>query len=164
MQQELKQQELKTALRQALLQAIDNETTAAMDAARQAQETASDVENKPENQYDTLSLEAAYLAHGQSERIRELQELRIRLAQWAVPVFSDDDAIAGGALLTLEHAAHEVRYLWLAPVGGRQLQVNGKSVLVVSTQAPLAQQLMQLAVGDELTLNGVAGWEITALQ
>lgn len=158
------QQELKNALRQALLQAIDNETGAAIDAARQAQETASDAQNKPENKYDTLSLEAAYLAHGQSERIRELQELRIRLAQWVVPVFSDDDAIAAGALLTLEHNAHEARYLWLAPVGGRQLQLDGKNVLVVSTQAPLAQQLMKLTVGDELTFNGVAGWEITALQ
>ncbi|WP_430459677.1 hypothetical protein ACQUQU_10715 [Thalassolituus sp. LLYu03] len=158
------QQELKNALRQALLQAIDDETAAAIEAARRAQETASDAENKPENQYDTLSLEAAYLAHGQSERIRDLQELRIRLAQWSVPVFSDDDAIAGGALLTLEHEDQVPRYLWLAPVGGRQLQVHNKNVLVVSTQAPLAQQLMQLTVGDELTMNGVAGWEITGLQ
>lgn len=153
----------KQALKDALLAALDREAAAAIDAARQAQETASHEGNKPENQYDTLSLEAAYLAHGQSERIRELQELRIRLAQWTVPDFGEDDAIALGALLTLSHAQQPERFIWLAPVGGRQLDVGGKTVLVVSTQAPLAQQLMQLAVGDELTLNGAAGWEISAL-
>ncbi|UXD88125.1 hypothetical protein [Thalassolituus hydrocarboniclasticus] len=153
----------KSVLKEALLTALDEEINAALNAARQAQETASHEANKPENKYDTLALEAAYLAHGQSERIRELQETRIRIGQWPVPDFSDDDAIAAGALLQLQHPQQEARWLWLAPVGGRQLQVAGQSIQVISLQAPLAQQLSQLEVGDELTLNGQPGWEISAL-
>ncbi len=91
----------KSTLKEALLAALDGEIASALNAARQAQETASHEGNKPENQYDTLALEAAYLAHGQSERIRELQETRILIGQWPVQDFSEDDSIASGALIQL---------------------------------------------------------------
>ena len=51
----------KNQLRTILLASLDQEIEAALAAAQQAQETASHEDNQPENQYDTLSLEAAYL-------------------------------------------------------------------------------------------------------
>ena len=97
-------QSIKQKLKPALLAALDEEIQAALDGARQAHETASHADNKPENQYDTLALEAAYLAHGQSERIRELQDVRIRINQWPVADFGADDLITSGALVLLEPA------------------------------------------------------------
>jgi transcription elongation GreA/GreB family factor len=154
----------KSALKEALLAALDGEIAAALNAARQAQETASHEGNKPENQYDTLALEAAYLAHGQSERIRELQETRILIGQWPVPDFSEDDPIASGALIQLldtqnNSAQQNQRWLWIAPVGGRQLVAEGRTIAVLSTQAPLAQTLMRLSIGDEVVM-GKERWEI----
>lgn len=154
----------KSALKEALLAALDGEIAAALNAARQAQETASHEGNKPENQYDTLALEAAYLAHGQSERIRELQETRILIGQWPVPDFSEDDTIASGALIQLldtqsKSAQQNQRWLWIAPVGGRQLVAEGRTIAVLSTQAPLAQTLKRLSIGDEVVM-GKECWEI----
>lgn len=42
---------------------------AATEAAMRAYNTATDDENVAENQYDTLALEASYLAHGQAQRV-----------------------------------------------------------------------------------------------
>ena len=44
----------------------------ALAAADDARATATNKENVAENRYDTLGLEAAYLAHGQSERVMQL--------------------------------------------------------------------------------------------
>lgn len=156
----------KNELKSALLASLDNDIDAALAAARQAQATASHEQNKPENQYDTLALEAAYLAHGQSERIRELQQLRIRIGQWSVPEFDADDLAGLGALVQLQGGAENdhpaERWLWIAPVGGRQIEVDGLSVQVISLQAPLAQQLIRLGEGDELTL-GADCWQLEHL-
>ncbi len=152
--------DIKSQLKPALLSVLDEEIRAALDAARQAQETASHADNKPENQYDTLSLEAAYLAHGQSERIRELQEIRIRIARWPVMDFAADDVIATGAVAELTCTGQASRHFWITPVGGRQLLLDGCTVQVISAQAPLAQQLMGLGAGDEVMV-GHQSWEIS---
>ena len=61
-----------------LLKSIVLELKEARDKAAQAadseKETATNKENVAENRYDTLGLEAAYLAHGQSDRILQLEE------------------------------------------------------------------------------------------
>ena len=157
-------------MKAALLLQLDQEIEAAVAAAKTAQETASHEDNKPENQYDTLSLEAAYLAHGQSERIHELQQTRIHINQWPVPDFTEDDLIANGALIQLEHSQQGEKWIWITPIGGRQLELDRNTILVLSIQAPLAHQLMQLGVGDELSLSmgntthtDDDAWEIIAI-
>lgn len=156
---------VKSELKSALLASLDAEIDAALTSAQDAQATASHEQNKPENQYDTLALEAAYLAHGQSERIRELQQLRIRIGQWTVPAYEEDDLAGNGALIQLQRMDKGnpgERWIWIAPVGGRQLMVDNTPVQVVSLQAPLAQQLVRLGEGDEL-LSGTERWEIMQL-
>ncbi|MAD45093.1 MAG: hypothetical protein CMI02_03860 [Oceanospirillaceae bacterium] len=151
----------KRQLKAALLAALDEEIQAALDGATQAHETASHEDNKPENQYDTLALEAAYLAHGQSERIRTLQETRIRISHWQAADYSDDEGIQTGVLVMLQPVQHPAaaRWLWITPVGGRQLQVDGHDIQVISTQAPLARQLMQCMAGDDVMINQQR-WEV----
>ena len=152
----------KQVLKTALLQSLDDEIEAALQAAREAQATASHEGNKPENKWDTLALEAAYLAHGQSERILQLQQTRIMLAKWSVPEFGDDDPVRNGACIHLL-CDEAQQWLFIAPVGGRQLHLGDKVVLVVNHETPLACALMGLAAGDEalLTLGGApALWDI----
>ena len=52
-----------------LQQLLDN----AKAAAKRAHDTATSEENVAENKYDTLALEAAYLAQGQSQRVVQCQ-------------------------------------------------------------------------------------------
>jgi transcription elongation GreA/GreB family factor len=156
----------KQALKAALLQSLDDEINTALQSATTAQVTASDANNKPENQYDTLALEAAYLAHGQSERILGLQQMRIQVAKWPVPEFSNNDTVRTGAYVELMAEDDTEQALFIAPVGGRKLLANGRNVLVVSNETPLAKSLAGSGVGDEisLTLGGKAQhWEVLSL-
>ena len=57
----------------AILHQLQQDLAVAAAASQQAHDSATHTENVPENQYDTLALEAAYLAHGQSQRIEALQ-------------------------------------------------------------------------------------------
>ncbi|HBS42102.1 MAG TPA: transcription elongation factor GreAB [Oceanospirillales bacterium] len=153
----------KQTLKADLLQLLDDDIEAALASSRSAQETASHEDNQPENQYDTLALEAAYLAHGQSERILRLQKERIALAKWPMPEASEDKVIRAGALVELLSEEDEERWLLITPVGGYQLKSGGKKILVISQQTPLAKKLMNREEGEvvDLTFNGkTIGWDI----
>ncbi len=50
-------------------------------ASHQAHQSATHCESKAENKYDTLGLEAAYLAHGLSVRAQQLQRA-ISVSEW----------------------------------------------------------------------------------
>lgn len=149
---------LKQQLQQALLADMDDDIEHALRAAKMAQATAADGNNRPENQYDTLALEAAYLAHGQSERIHQLQQLRIAINRWHVPVFDEDDELGAGALLHLQHAQQGDVLLWLTPTGGRQLKLAEGTVQVVNVKAPLVEQFRRCVVGDDCHWQGQSGW------
>ncbi len=155
----------KPTLKAALLSRLDDDIEAALVSSRSAQETASHEDNKPENQYDTLALEAAYLAHGQSERILRLQKERISLAKWSMPE-KGEPLVRNGSLLKLISEDDETRWLFITPVGGYQLQAEGQKILVISQQTPLAKKLMGKEEGEalDLTFNGVTTeWELAEL-
>lgn len=149
---------LKQHLQQALLADMDAEIERALRAANMAHATASDGNNRPENQYDTLALEAAYLAHGQSERIHQLQQLRIAINRWQVPVFDEDDELGAGALLHLQHPQQGDALLWLTPTGGRQLTLAEETVHVINVKAPLVATFRRCTVGDDCLWQGQSGW------
>jgi len=156
----------KQLLKDALLRSLDEEINAALAAAGEAHATASHGENKPENQYDTLALEAAYLAHGQSERILQLQQTRINLSRWVAPTFNEDDSVRMGACVVLLSETDEEQQIFIAPLGGRELDFEGQKILVVNQEAPVTRRLIGLSVGDEveLTLGGrSAVWELLAI-
>lgn len=155
----------KPTLKAALLSRLDDDIEAALASSRSAQETASHEDNKPENQYDTLALEAAYLAHGQSERILRLQKERISLAKWPMPE-KGEPVVRNGSLLKLISEDDETRWLFITPVGGYQLLAEGQKILVISQQTPLAKKLMGKEEGEalDLTFNGVTTeWELAEL-
>ena len=85
-----------------LIQHLQQEIDVTMNAVNEAHALASHEQSKPENQYDTLALEAAYLAHGQSERIAELQRQVMLLNHFDFLEYNDDSRIAVGALVCVE--------------------------------------------------------------
>ncbi len=144
----------KTKLLEQLQERLQQKVDATLNAVNEAHALASHEQSKPENQYDTLALEAAYLAHGQSERIAELQKQMILLNHFEFIEWSQESPIALGALICIEEVGAESQWLWLLPVsGGEQLFFDDKQIRTITPEAPLAEKLIGQYLGDEIVLN-----------
>ena len=71
-----------------------------------------------------------------------------------------------GACVVLLSENDEERSIFIAPVGGRELEFEGEKILVVNQEAPVTRRLCGLQIGDEveLTLGGRSSlWELLAI-
>lgn len=157
----------KTALLRAIVTKLQGELNTAIKASQIAHESATHSENIAENKYDTLGLEAAYLAHGQSLRIVELQTAISVLETFRCPKFSPESAIMAGALVCLLDDNEHQRLIFISPsTGAMSLIFEGQLVQVISQAAPLGQALDRKHCGDELALcinNDWQGYEVIAV-
>ena len=136
----------KTLLRQQLLELLAAQRQIAFDAASSAHDLATHEQSKPETQYDTVGLEAAYLAHGQSQRVADCDAIIARIKSLVLRDFTEEDEIAVGAIITLDDNS----MYWLLPdCGGTKLS-DGKLV-VVTPQSPLGMQLKGAGIEERLT-------------
>ncbi|MFC3024893.1 hypothetical protein ACFODT_13815 [Vibrio zhugei] len=144
----------KQTLRQELLQRLDSQRTTALNAATSAHDAATHEQSVAETQYDTIGLEAAYLAHGQSQRVIDCDRTIHRVNALNLQDFNNDDCIEYGALVTLSNHKN----YWLLPVCGGTLLDHGR-ITVITPQAPLGQML-DGAEFDEILANGLSIIEI----
>jgi hypothetical protein len=144
----------KTLLLADILTALASAQTQAINAAAEAHQTATHAENVAENKYDTLGLEAAYLAHGQSQRVLACSA-ELKAFENLLPTpWSADDGIDLGALICLEAANVAPRWLYLGPgAGGLRVAFGNTEVVVVTPAAPLGKQLLGRYLGDDISLN-----------
>ncbi len=155
----------KQALFRAIEDSLRERLAVAERSALQAYEAATHEENVAENKYDTLGLEASYLAQGQAERVREYQADLQRFAKLPLKVFAADEAIGLGAVVRTYNQDGEQVY-FLSPVaGGLRLTVDGVCITLVTPSSPVGQALLGAELGDEIILPGEAGRviEITAV-
>ena len=142
----LQQQQVLDRLAEDLLQA--EQTTQA------AHETATHEENIAENKYDTLGLEAAYLATGQ---VRRAEAVRQALAHWRhfrPPPYDASKGIQLGALVCLVGSDGREQHLFLGPDGGSMKLVSGaQPVQVISSEAPLGRAMLGKCEGDEVSIH-----------
>ena len=143
-----------------LLDAIVDEITVAiansLAAAEEARATATNKEIAAENKYDTLGLEAAYLAHGQSERVLQLEgdlaafvALKRHLKAHTI--------ISVGTLVDLENETGVSRFLFIGPAsGGLVVSFDDVTVTVITPDSPLGKALLGGSVDDDVTVD-VAG-------
>lgn len=143
----------KVALRAELVTQLEAALVAATAAHAATIAGATHAEAKPENDKDTRALEQQYLARGQAQRVVELQDALVELASWSPRRFGEDDAIALGALVTIDEGGDR-RMLFVAPVGGGN-QLGG-GVQVVTPKSPLGQLLLGKQAGDEVELRSGA--------
>jgi transcription elongation GreA/GreB family factor len=147
----------KTALLADILAALLNAQTQALSAAAEAHQTATHAENVAENKYDTLGLEAAYLAHGQSQRVVTCSADLKAFASLRPTPWPANDRIGVGALVCLDAVDTALRWLYLGPgAGGLRVAFGAIEVVVVTSAAPLGQQLLGRHLGDDISIT-VAG-------
>jgi len=129
-------------------------------AAQQAHEGATHEQSKAETQYDTLGLEHAYLAEGQSRRIEELRQAILQLEHMGLPQLSEDDAIVLGTLIKIENHSNPSTQLVFMAVngGGVKQQTDLGEITVITPQSPLGEELLGRYLDDEFKWpNGADG-------
>lgn len=143
----------KHALLQRVISQLEDDLHQAQQAAQVAYETATHEENIAENKYDTLGLEASYLATGQARRSEEIRQALNTWKQLVLRPYNAELGIELGALITLADANDQRRHLLLGPNGAAMsVQHDGRSIQVIGRHAPLGEALLGKYAGDEVRL------------
>ncbi|GAB3004773.1 GreA/GreB family elongation factor [Psychrosphaera aestuarii] len=140
----------KTAIFTELFIQLEKSFLAATDAAEGARQLATHEQSKPETQYDTVGLEASYLAHGHSQRAADLANA---IENWKVlqhKVFSNESTIDAGALVEILDS-NEVSTMFLIGnySGGLKIEVSNEIITVITLSSPLGGAMKTKQVGDE---------------
>ncbi|SHM97728.1 hypothetical protein SAMN05216593_105118 [Pseudomonas asturiensis] len=155
--------------KQDVLQRITDRLAVDLDIAQRAAQTAYEAatheENIAENKYDTLGLEASYLAAGQARRVDEIRQSLALYRNWSLKAFDESFGIQVGDLITLEGEAGQVQYLFLGPdAAGLKVHAGECLITVITARAPLGQNLLGKFADDvvQIVINGVRqSFEIT---
>lgn len=143
----------KHAVHQLVLDKLVVDLDIAQRAAQTAYETATHEENIAENKYDTLGLEASYLAAGQARRVEEIRQALTLCQNMQLRAYDDQRGIEVGALLGLVDENDRQQWLFLAPDGaGLKVDVVGQPVTVITPRSPLGKSLLGKFEGDEVEI------------
>jgi transcription elongation GreA/GreB family factor len=147
----------KFALRQQVLEQLALDLLQAEQAVRGAHEAATHEENIAENKYDTLGLEAAYLATGQARRAEAIRHAMNNWRQFCPTPYDASKGIELGALACLVDYDDKRQQVFFGPDGGSMKLVSeGQIVQVISGKAPLARAMLGRREGDEVSIQVAA--------
>ena len=143
----------KFLLQQQVLERLAEDLLQAEQAVRASQEKGTHQENIAENKYDTLGLEAAYLATGQARRAEAIRQAIAHWQQFRPRPYNASEGIQLGALVCLVDAGNKPQQLFLGPDGGSMKLVCGSELVqVISSKAPLGRAMLGKCEGDEVSI------------
>ncbi|WP_300631028.1 GreA/GreB family elongation factor [Pseudomonas sp.] len=143
----------KHAVLQLILEKLTADLDIAQRAAQTAYETATHEENIAENKYDTLGLEASYLAAGQARRVEEIKQSLALCQNLQLRAYDDRRGIEVGTLLGLEDENDRQQWLFLAPdAAGLKVDVVGQPVTVITPRSPMGKSLLGKRIDDEVEI------------
>lgn len=143
----------KATLLTRIVAALETDMEVLRRAAQTAYETATAEENIAENKYDTLGLEASYLATGQARRTAEIRQALLIYQQLVLRDYDPARGIQIGSLVILEDEAGAQRQVFLGPeAAGLKIGEADALVTVITPRSPLGQQLIGKKVDDEVSL------------
>ncbi|MBA1230609.1 transcription elongation factor GreAB [Pseudomonas viridiflava] len=147
----------KQAVLQSIVAKLNIDLDVAQRAAQTAYETATHEENIAENKYDTLGLEASYLAAGQARRVEEIRQSLKCYQDWPFTPFDASRGIRIGDLIRIENGTGQAQYLFLGPdAAGLKVSASDQLITVITPRAPLGQQLLGKFADDDvqIVING----------
>lgn len=143
----------KHSVHQLILDKLRIDLGIAERAAQTAYETATHEENIAENKYDTLGLEASYLAAGQAKRVEEIRQSLALCQALILRPYDEARGIEVGALLGLEDEKGREQWLFLAPdAAGLKVDLVGQPITVITPRSPLGKSLLRKVEGDEVEI------------
>jgi transcription elongation GreA/GreB family factor len=140
-----------------VIAALQERAKEALEAAQRAQAIATDEatseHSKSEGKYDTRATEASYLARGQAQRVVQLRDL----VAWYDQLDREASlsTVCPGALVRLEGDRSQT--LFVSPVGGGSVDVDGIQVKTISLASPLGRALSGLMEGDDVEFKTPGG-------
>ena len=138
---------------QQIIQTLQRDLDVAIRAAQTAYETATHEENIAENKYDTLGLEASYLAAGQARRVEEIRRSLSLYAALILKPFDEARGIQSGDLITLASASGVEQHFFLGTdAAGLKIRVDNSVITVITHLAPLGQNLLGKFDGDDVQI------------
>ncbi|WP_442114274.1 GreA/GreB family elongation factor [Pseudomonas sp. NUPR-001] len=143
----------KADLLQRIIDTLSFDLDVAQRAAQTAYEAATAEENIAENKYDTLGLEASYLATGQARRMEEIRQARAAYQQLVLRDYDASRGIQLSNLVTLEAENGSCQQLFLGPEGaGLKIGQGEQLVTVITPRSPLGQCLLGKVEDEEVSL------------
>lgn len=131
--------------------ALSKQLQQAIDAANEAHAAAVDDQSVAETQYDTLAIEASYLAEGQSKRVIEFQHAIDAYKALELLEFNNDSYIALGALVQLSADSDANNWFFIGPAaGGFRCQIAQQNITVITPQSPMGIALIGKQLDDDI--------------
>jgi len=152
-----------------IIAALGRDLALLQTAVKVAHENATHGESVAENKYDTRGLEAAYLAHGQAIRAREIDaSLHVYKGISEQRLLERCSEVEISSLVQLEDQDGMTRWLWLGEeAGGLQVKFDDKACIIVTQKSPLGAALMGRQLGDVFELrvgDNLLEYEVTNLE
>ncbi|MBC8016919.1 MAG: GreA/GreB family elongation factor [Verrucomicrobia bacterium] len=139
----------KTDLLQLIQEQLAHDLAVQFNAAKTAHEASTHEENIPDNKYETLALEASYVAQGQANRAQEIKRALETYKQLTLRRFDVDSTIGLTALVTLTGADGTTRTVFIGPLeGGMKVVYQQTEIVVITPASPLGRDLIGRSVGD----------------
>ncbi len=143
----------KKSLVSLIIKNLQQELSQAVSAANEAHAAAVDDQSVAETQYDTLAIEASYLAEGQSRRVQELQEAIFDYQNLVLSKFDENKPIALSALVQLNTDNKKQHWFFIGPAaGGFRCQLNEQHITVITPESPLGNTLMREFEGEDINV------------
>ena len=148
-----------------ILAQLASELSNCEEAANNAHKAAVDDQSVAETQYDTLAIEAAYLAEGQSRRLLEIKasvaQYQKLLQQLSQQICLDENSayLCSGALIELfyqitsdkQTANQELQqYYFIGPsAGGLKVTISVGEVIVITLASPIGKAINNKTIDDD---------------
>ena len=137
----------KAAILTLIVARLHTDLAAAEQAVAIARDTATHPDAQGSSRYETMGLEASYLAQGQGQRLLEIERALGYFSRLALPPATDKVVI--GSLVELRDENDASQHLWLAPdAGGLKVEYGGQSITVITPKSPLGAALIGRETGD----------------
>lgn len=140
----------KTELVRIFTRHLQDELEALITAAKATYEAATHEESKPENEYDTRGLEASYLAGAQAKRVSEIRDVINQFHTLEFKDFAPTDSVLSTALVDVSINNKKSTLFIMPKGGGVTLQLEDRSVQIVTPQSILGEAIWGSKAGDEV--------------
>ncbi|MBF0353302.1 MAG: hypothetical protein HQM11_19905 [SAR324 cluster bacterium] len=105
----------KAIVKALIIEQLERDHELLFKAAKTAHEIATDKNNIPDNKYDTLSLEASYIAQGQANRSQQIRQDLDVYQKLTLQIFDERSPIGLTSLIMLEAGNGEQKRVFMGP-------------------------------------------------
>lgn len=143
----------KQALVTLIISDLKQELNQAVSAANEAHAAAVDDQSVAETQYDTLAIEASYLAEGQSRRVQELHTAINEYQTLNLLNFDENKSIALSALVQVYADSQAQHWFFIGPAaGGFRCLLAKQHITVITPKSPMGFALMGKFQDDDIEI------------